>query len=163
MTASVNSLPALTAGSIQSVFQQPEALIPGSLVDPDVKIRLYPGLSKVQTYNLTELISWTTDVTDCFASNVSMYNDITLTTLQTGADVFLSKNPTNKDLSGLVHPQLNVDTSSPFNKLVYLKGSTNSGLVYDVFKINVIVCGQEQVQLSTNESVSARIQSLKDL
>lgn len=156
MTATVKGLPTVAAGSYQEVFQQPESLIPGNSINPHAKIRIKTPASTVRTFNLTELISWTTDVSLCFASNVSMYSDLALTTLYTGPDVYLSSNPTNKDLSGLVDPQLNVNAAVAFNKLVYLKGSTNSGAVYDVFRLNVIVCGQEQVSLSADSSVSAR-------
>ena len=72
---------------------------------------------------------------------MSLYSDSALTTLCSGSDVYLSANPTNKDADGLVNAVLNINKASGFNKIVYLKGTTNSGIVSDSFTLNVIVCG----------------------
>lgn len=85
-----------------------------------------------------------------------MYNDAEFTQLQTGTDVYLNVNPLNKDANGIIDPVLTVNKSTAFNKLVYLKGTTNSGAHSDVFKMNVIVCGEETVDLSTETEMKIR-------
>lgn len=53
-------------------------------------------------------------------------------------------------------PILTVNRTVEFNKLLYLKGSTNNGLYSDVFIANVIVCGQESIGLSTSQEMKIR-------
>ena len=61
--------------------------------------------------------------------------------------MFLTENPTIKDLLGHVYPELNINTRVPFNEFVYIHGANNDSSANDTLKINVIVCGQERLAL----------------
>lgn len=108
--------------------------------------------SYTETLNLNDLVSWATDLPDCFASNVSLCVDESCSVLSTATDVYLTQNPTNKDEQGWVNPVLKIDRRTPSSKFIYIRGTTNSGLVSDMVKANLIVCGQEEVKLVKPEN-----------
>lgn len=129
-------MPTVVSGIKQEVFNYTDR----DVFTPHVKIKLFKNLNEsateadiIKTFNMTELVKWDTTVSNCFASNLSMYSDPALSTLQTGNDVFLNANPMNKNESGLMDPVLSVNRTTPFNKVIYLKGTTNDGSKYDVF------------------------------
>jgi len=63
-------------------------------------------------FNLEQIISWTTDISMCYASFVSLVTDETGDTLSSKDDIALVSNPTFKDaVSGLVSPVLKIDRS----------------------------------------------------
>jgi len=62
----------------------------------------------------------------------------------------LDQNPTTLDSSGEMDPVISIETSSPFNKFMYLQASNPSASpspVENVAKAIVVVCGQEAVVL----------------
>lgn len=76
---------------------------------------------------------------------MTLCDDAACATISSATNARLASNPTNKDTSGLVVPSLIIDRRASFAKYLYVKGSTNSGLVSDIFKINLVVCGGEEL------------------
>lgn len=154
LTSAINNLPTVGAGERQEVFRYDQLLNETTTAQSSVlKFRYQKELAPnnsvpsnfTKSYVLNDLISWTTDIALCYASNISLCTDEACTTLMTSAEVQLDANPTNKDSDGLLNPTLFIDRRTSFSKFIYIKGTTNSGLVSSVFKANVFVCGEEEI------------------
>ena len=71
--------------------------------------------TEFKTYPLEKVISWTTDISLCYASHVSLVTDETGEDLSNDTKIVLLENPTVKDtVTGLVTPQLKIDRKTPF-------------------------------------------------
>ena len=153
--SSAKTLPALAAGERQSMFRYDE--LDGTWQVPrensTLKIHLHKELfpnvtagteNYTTTYYLNQYIQWSTDIANCYASNITLCEDENCATvIQTNgsAKAYLAVNPTNKNITGWVEPILHIDRRAPFSMYLYLQATNNAGTIKNVFKINCLVCG----------------------
>ena len=80
--------------------------------------------SNLFSVSLNTVFDWTTDITDCYESQISLVDSNGATSSDT--DVYLGSNPTLKDeVTGLVDAVLNIDRTNPLYKDIFVRGQTS--------------------------------------
>jgi len=83
------------------------------------------------TYPIEEVVSYTSNIEGCGASQVQLCTDSECLALaERDSDlVSLSTNPTLKGTDGLIAPVLEIDLRNPFSKIFTLQGSNFGSIV----------------------------------
>lgn len=81
----------------------------------------------------------------CGAGVISLWDDELCTTTST-TEIELSVDPSIKDSDGVIDPNFLVDLSTPFEKIVYVKGENQVQSTEAIVPVLVIVCGMETIR-----------------